>query len=171
VPIIRDERPEDAQGIRSLLEAVFPTTEEADLVDRLRRSCPDYLGLVAVEDGALVGHAVFTPVALQAEAGAIVGSGLAPLAVRADRQRRGIGSALVEEGLRRLRAVGSPFVVVLGHPTYYPRFGFVPASRLGVRCQWEQVPDDAFMILVLDPGEAPSIAGVARYRPEFDGTA
>jgi putative acetyltransferase len=171
VPIIRGERPEDAQGIRSLLEAVFPTTEEAELVDRLRRSCPDCLGLVAVEDDALVGHVVFTPVTLQTEAGVVEGSGLAPLAVRPDRQRRGIGTALVHAGLDHLRAAHCPFVVVLGHPTYYPRFGFVPASRLGVRCQWDQVPDDAFMILALAPDRVPASGGLAQYRPEFDGTA
>jgi putative acetyltransferase len=57
---------------------------------------------------------------------------------------------------------------VVGHPDYYPRFGFVRASRCGVRCQWDQVPDDAFMIMVLDPAAAPTLAGLARYRPEFD---
>ena len=73
---------------------------------------------------------------------------------------------LVTEGLRRLEARGCPFVMVIGHPTYYPRFGFVPASRHGITCEWD-VPDEAFMILVLQPALPPGISGLARYRKEF----
>jgi len=78
----------------------------------------------------------------------------------------GIGSQLVAEGIRGLKARGCPFVVVLGHPEFYPRFGFVPASRYGVECPWK-VPDDVFMLLPLDPTRFPGTSGVARYRDEF----
>jgi putative acetyltransferase len=75
---------------------------------------------------------------------------------------------MVAEGTRRMHERGCPFIVVLGHPEYYPRFGFERASRHGVRCQWPGVADEAFMLLVLDDAVAPRLAGVARYRPEFD---
>lgn len=164
---IRDEQPGDAPGIRLLLEAAFPSSVEADLVDRLRVSCPGQVSLVALEAGRIVGHILFTPVVIEAGAEPINGFGLAPMAVLPQYQRRGVGSALARAGIERLREAGCPFIVLVGHTEYYPRFGFVPASRHGVRCQWDQVPDEVFMILVLDSA-APIPAGTARYRPEFD---
>ena len=88
------------------------------------------------------------------------------MAVLPERQRQGIGSELVETGLAELRERDCPFVIVLGHPEYYPRFGFEPASRHGIKCEWE-VPDEAFMILVLDEVRMPEAGGRARYRAEF----
>jgi putative acetyltransferase len=88
------------------------------------------------------------------------------MAVLPGLQRQGIGSRLVAEGIAALRARGCPFVIVLGHPAYYPRFGFEPASRYGVRAQWA-VPDEAFMLLPLDRSRLTGIAGLARYRDEF----
>ena len=166
--IIRDEQPGDAPGIRVLLEAAFPSSVEADLVDRLRVSGPAQVSLVAVDAGHIVGHILFTPVIIEAGPESLNGFGLAPMAVLPQDQRRGVGAALVRAGLERLRQTGCPFVVVVGHAEYYPRFGFVSASRHGVRCQWDQVPDEAFMILVLDSAVAPKLTGLARYRPEFD---
>ncbi len=95
------------------------------------------------------------------------GMGLAPMAVLPEHQRDGIGARLVEEGVVRLERAGCPFVIVLGHPGYYPRFGFERASAHGIRCQWP-VPDEAFMIRVFSPLAMAGAAGVARYRPEFD---
>ena len=94
--------------------------------------------------------------------------GLAPMAVAPEHQRQGVGSALVERGLALLRERGCPFVIVLGHPTYYPRFGFVPASRSGLTCQWDGIPDDVFMAQILDAERMHGVAGAARYRDEFD---
>ena len=164
--IVRDEQPGDAPAIRRVLEAAFPTAVEADLVDKLRRTCPAPLSLVGVEEEQVVAHLLFTPVDIASDAGSVGGLGLGPLAVAPARQRAGIGTRLVVEGLERLRPLRAPFVVVLGHPEYYPRFGFVPASRHGVRSEWE-VADEVFMILVLDSSVADALAGVARYRPEF----
>jgi len=90
------------------------------------------------------------------------------MAVLPAHQGAGIGSQLVREGLKRLRAASTPFVIVLGHPAYYPRFGFKPASRHGIRCQWEGVPDQAFMILIFNEPVLQGVSGIARYREEFD---
>ncbi len=94
--------------------------------------------------------------------------GLAPIAVLPGLQRLGIGKALIEAGIDKIRASGEPFVLVLGHPGYYPTFGFVPASPFGIRCEYDGVPDEAFMILVLKDDTMAGISGVAKYRPEFD---
>ena len=94
--------------------------------------------------------------------------GLAPMAVLPERQRDGIGSALVEQGLRLLEDRACPFVIVIGHPDYYPRFGFELASKYDITCQWEGVPDEAFMILILDEAAMEGVAGLVRYRDEFN---
>ena len=166
--MIRDEAAGDAAAVRAVVEEAFASPLEAGIVDALRADCEDRLSLVAEEDGGIVGHILFTPVDIGAADGPLRGYGLAPMAVRTAWQRRGIGSALIAEGTRRLRESGAPFVFVIGHPAYYPRFGFERASRYGAGCQWPGIPDDAVMLLVLDPAVAPRLAGVARYRPEFD---
>ena len=91
----------------------------------------------------------------------------APMAVLPDRPRQGIGSRLVRRGLEILRERECPFVVVVGHPEYYPRFGFERASAHGLVSQWEGVPDDAFMALILDSEIMAGVTGIARYRAEF----
>ena len=167
---IRDETPEDAAGVRHVNETAFGQPAEAGLVEKLRQACTDRLSLVAVEDG-VVGHILFTPVVLESAGRRIVGMGLAPLAVRPDRQRQGIGSLLVRRGLDLLRERGCPFVVVVGHPEYYPRFGFERASAHGLLSQWEGMSDAVFMVLILDPAVMKAASGVARYRGEFDEVA
>lgn len=165
---IRDEGSEDAPAVRMVHEAAFPEVVEADLVDRLRANCQDRLSLVALDDDRVVGHILFTPAIIERSDGRLSGYGLAPMAVLPEFQRRGIGSALVRAGIERLRQSRCPFVIVVGHPEYYPRFGFVTASTHAVRCQWDGIRDEAFMVLVVDPSTAPHLAGLAKYRPEFD---
>jgi putative acetyltransferase len=97
--------------------------------------------------------------------------GLAPMAVLPDRQRQGIGSQLVRRGVDLLRERRCPFVVVVGHPEYYPRFGFEPASAHALVSQWDGMPDAAFMVLILDDHAMAGVRGVARYRGEFDEVA
>lgn len=163
---VRRERPDDASQVRRVNELAFGQPAEADLVARLRASCADSLSLVA-EDGGVVGHILFTPVVIEGAGRRVIGMGLAPMAVLPGRQRQGIGSQLVRRGLGVLRERGCPFVVVVGHPEYYPRFGFEPASLHGLRSQWEGVPDAAFMVSVLDGRAMEGASGVATYRAEF----
>lgn len=171
--VLRPELPSDTAAIHRVNAAAFETDAEARLVDALRAAGALTLSLVAVaEPGAtVVGHIAFSPVTVtrEGEAGAAVsGIGLAPMAVLPEVQRRGVGTRLVEEGLKRLRSMGHRFCVVLGHPGFYPRFGFVPASRHGLR--WEQpAADEAFQVLALSPGGLDGVAGVVRYRPELSG--
>lgn len=159
---IREERPADVDAIRRVNRAAFEQEQEGDLVDALRRGGAAMLSLVAVADGEVVGHVLYSPASI----GMPSGAALAPMAVLPDFQRQGIGTRLVETGNRMLKDSGCPFVIVVGHPHYYPRFGFVPARRLGITCEWE-VPDDVFMILVFDAVAMHGVSGLARYRDEF----
>lgn len=164
---IRAERPGDASRIRRVHLQAFETAVEADIVDTLRTACPEGLSLVAEVGGEVVGHILFTPAVIDTGARQLRGVGLAPVAVLPAYQGRGIGSCLVRAGIERVRAAGHPFVIVLGHPGYYPRFGFERASRYGIACEYAGVPDEAFMLLALDPESFENVSGVARYRPEF----
>ncbi|MCG7938943.1 MAG: N-acetyltransferase [Candidatus Thiodiazotropha lotti] len=163
---IRKEQAEDRDAIHQLNTIAFDNGPEAALVDKLRISCKDYLSFVAVEDGSVIGHILFTPANM--DDNSVDGMGLAPMAVLPSHQGEGIGSRLVRYGLDYLRETGCPFVIVLGHPDYYPRFGFELASKYQIHSQWEGVPDDAFMIAVFDREVLPKHGGVARYRDEFD---
>jgi putative acetyltransferase len=165
---IREEIPSDTTAVRIVLEEAFGQPAEANIVEKLRESCDELLALVAVEDEAVVGHILFSPVEAEGSDGVVRGMGLAPMAVTPECRRRGIGSALVEHGLVILRERDCPFVIVLGHPEYYPRFGFELASRHGLNSQWEGVPDEAFMVLVLNAGVLDGVRGVVKYRKEFD---
>lgn len=163
---IRSEAPGDEAAVRQVNLAAFPGPEEAEIVDRLRAACSDYTAFVAVDGEGVVGHILFTPVTL--EGAGPGGMGLAPMAVVPLRQGEGIGSMLVRHGLAHLKTAGCPFVLVLGHPEYYPRFGFQRASRWSIGCQWEGVPDEALMLLPFDEDVLPAEGGIARYRGEFD---
>jgi len=166
---IRPERPDDVAAVSRINRLAFGQPAEDDLVVRLRAADRAALSLVADEEtGRIVGHILFSPVRLDPEPPAPpVWWGLAPMAVLPARQREGIGSALVRAGLDRARAAGVTAVVVLGHPDYYPRFGFAPASRVRLRCVYD-APDDAFMAIELVPGGFGGHRGLVRYAPEFD---
>jgi putative acetyltransferase len=98
--------------------------------------------------------------------GNVIGAALGPMAVLPEFQHQGIGSKLIEAGNQKLKDVGCPFIVVVGHADYYPRFGFRPASKHGIKCEWH-VPDDVFMLLVLDEAQMAGVSGLAKYRHEF----
>jgi putative acetyltransferase len=163
---IREEQSEDIPVIREVNKRAFGQPQEADIVDELRRNCNDLLSLVAVAQDQVVGYILFSPATIESEDRIVRGVGLAPMAVLPEYQRKGVGAELIRTGITRLESKGCPFVIVLGHAEYYPRFGFETASRYGLRSEWD-VPDDAFMILILNKSEMQGISGLARYRPEF----
>lgn len=165
---IRQEQRDDIATVHTINEQAFGQPEEANIVDRLRESCEHLLSLVATRGEQTVGHILFSPVTIEDGGQTIEGMGLAPMAVLPEYQGQGIGTALVHAGLDALRDSGRSFVIVVGHPEYYPRFGFEVAAKHNIECQWEGVPDEAFMILVLDKFVMKGVSGVARYRDEFD---
>mgnify|MGYP000875696490 CR=1 FL=1 len=165
---VRTEQTGDVPSIRRVIEEAFGRTQEADVVEKLRATCAELLSLVAFIDDTLVGHVLFTPAVIETRDGTIEGMGMAPVSVLPDHQRRGVGYELIRTGLARLKAKGCPFVIVLGHPEYYPRYGFERASVHSIRSQWSDVPDEAFMILVMDKAALAGVSGVARYRSEWD---
>ncbi len=162
---IRDERPSDIDAIREVNRQAFNQEQEGRIVDALRERGGALLSLVAVANGLVVGHVMFSPLTV----GPAIGAGLGPLAVLPACQRQGIGTQLVERGLEQLKDSGCPFVVVIGHPTFYPRFGFRAAAGYGLTCEWD-VSADAFMVAVLRPEFTGSLVGLARYRSEFSSS-
>jgi len=162
---IRTAHSKDAAGIRAVNVSAFGTTAEADLVDTLCERAAPIISLVADDEGAIVGHILFTPVTLDTDRELKV-MGLAPMAVATSRQRQGIGAALVQAGLDECWQLGAAAVAVLGHAEYYPRFGFAPASKFGLMSQYD-VPDDVFMIVEGRRGALAGKHGLLRYHPAF----
>jgi putative acetyltransferase len=165
--LIRSEKEEDVAAVHALNTAAFASAAEADLVDALRQQAHPVVSLVAEDNGSMVGHILFSPIALSGHPGLRI-MGLAPMAVAPARQNQGIGSALVRAGLERCRELGFGAVVVLGHPRYYPRFGFCPAARFGLRCEYD-APDEAFMAVELQPRYLRGKSGTVRYHVAFNG--
>jgi putative acetyltransferase len=159
---VRLEAPADHEAIHVVHAASFPTAGEARLVDALRSAGRLHVSLVAVEQGEVIGHVAFSPVSVL---GAPLGVGLAPVAVLPAFRRRGIAEQLIREGLIACEQLGHGFVVVLGAPSYYRRFGFLPASRWGLRDEYGG--GDAFQALELRQGGIPAGGGAVRYAPEF----
>jgi putative acetyltransferase len=164
---VRPETDADRAAVRAVNEAAFETPAEADLVEALRGSGVSLVSLVAEADGEIIGHILFSPVSLSDHVNLNL-MGLGPMAVVPDRQRKGVGSALVRQGLMCCKDLGARAVVVVGHPEYYPRFGFAPASRYALRCEYD-VPDDVFMVAELEAGALNGASGVVRYHDAFAG--
>ena len=160
--IVRPERRGDIDAIRAVHDAAFGGQNEGRLVDALRAAGKLVVSLVAERDGEVVGHIGFSPVT---SAAAARGFGLAPLAVRPDAQRLGVGGMLVVEGLAAAARSGCEFVVVLGDPRYYGRFGFRPAAPRGLADEFGG--GDAFQVIELRTGAIPQGVGLVRYAPEF----
>jgi len=159
---IREELPDDIPSIYDVNNRAFGHTQEAHIVDALRSNGAVLLSLVATLNGHVAGHILYSPASVEATAGAALG----PMAVLPAHQRHGIGTKLVEAGNRYMKDAGWPFIIVLGHPHFYPRFGFRPGSTRGITCEWD-VPDDVFMLLVLDEQKMQNVSGLAKYRDEF----
>ena len=163
---IRVEQPGDVEAVRRVNVAAFGREGEANLVDRLRGIALT-LSLVAVDSEQLVGHIFFSPVTIDGDCPNVLILGLAPVAVLPNYQRQGIGSLLIQHGLQACTEAGCQAVVVLGHPDYYPRFGFAPAKTKGLGCKYP-VPDEAFMVLELETGALEGCTGTVKYRSEFN---
>jgi putative acetyltransferase len=163
--IVRPEQERDQSTVHSVTSSAFGTEAEADLVDVLRVEAQGVVSLVAELAGVVVGHIMFSPVSLSG-CPALAVMGLGPMSVAPAHRRIGIGTALVREGLVRCRQEGAVAVVVLGHPGYYPRFGFSPASRFGIDSEYD-VPDNVFMAIELAPGALDGTTGRIRYHLAF----
>jgi putative acetyltransferase len=160
---VRLESPKDVQAIYQLNLAAFGRTGEGDLVQALRRSAKPFFSFVAEYNQEVVGHVAFSPVTI---GGVHHGLGLAPMAVLPFRQRRGIGTALIKASLQSSREKQCQWLVVLGHPSYYPRFGFRPAHEHGIICEYRASPE-AFIVLGLVPNAPEKVTGIACYHSAF----
>ena len=168
---VRVEREDEAEAIARVIRAAFGGEEEVVLVERVRASEGFFprLSWVAEVDGEVVGHSLLSRAHLRTEAGREPILALAPVAVSPPHQRGGIGTALVREGLVEAERLGERLVVVLGHAAYYPRFGFVRASTMGISSPFEGA-DESFMALALR-GDAARWKGLVEYPPAFDVAA
>jgi putative acetyltransferase len=163
--IIREESSEDHEAVFDINTTAFPSPAEAELVDVLRAQADPILSLVACAGELVVGHILFTPVTLSGHPELQL-LGLAPMAVSPERQNTGIGRRLVRAGLERCRGLRAQAVVVLGHPKFYSRFGFEPASRFAIDSDYD-VPDEVFMAQELFPGVLQDVAGRISYHAAF----
>ena len=161
---IREETSNDRDAIRALNDLAFGGEEEGRLVDRLREEGLVISSLVAVENDEVVGHILFGELPIETDGKAVRGASLAPMAVRPDRQRRGIGSALIRKGLEACRERGVDVVIVVGHPAYYPRFGFSAEKAKGLRAPFR---GEAFMALELTPDVLAGVRAKVRYPAAF----
>ncbi len=161
---IRPAAAEDAAGIRNVHFAAFPTTVEADLVERLQRDGDGVISIVACEDGAVVGHVLFSRMRVEAEGRKVEALGLAPVAVLPDRHRQGIGTELIEAGLRNAAALRTELVFVLGEPEYYGRFGFAARTARPFASPYAG-PYFQAKVMAAD-FELPAV-GTAEYAPAF----
>jgi putative acetyltransferase len=173
----RLEEEGDQEAVYAVNSAAFETNAEADLVNKLRAHDGPFVSLIAEIDEAIVGHIMFSPVELEEsvesrerfrlpeEVDPVI-YGLGPMAVGPGSQRRGIGSALVLAGLERCIDLEIDAIVVLGHPKFYPRFGFVPASEFGLTCEFD-VPNDVFMAMELTPDSLKKPDGTVHYNSLF----
>ncbi|MFD7026689.1 GNAT family N-acetyltransferase [Streptomyces sp. NPDC059917] len=160
----RPEVPSDAAAVRAVNLAAFESPLEADLVDALRLDdawLPGLSYVTEAPDGSIASHVLLTRCTVDG-APALA---LAPVATSPALQRSGAGSAVIRAVLAAARERAESLVLVLGHPAYYPRFGFVPASRFGIRAPFD-VPDDAMMALVLDDS-VPVPMGTITYPAPF----
>ena len=164
--IIRNENIEDQEAVREINLNAFPTDVEATLVDKLRSSM-DTISLVAIQEDKVVGHILFSPLTIENDEETFEALILAPIAVLPEYQKQGIGSKLVENGIIECRNQDHSLIVLVGHPEYYPRFGFISAEQNGIEHPFE-VPEDVFMVYELVPGALKKVNGVLKYSEPFE---
>lgn len=164
--IIRNEKIEDHEAVREVNLKAFPTDVEATLVEKLRSSM-DVISIVAVQDDKVVGHILFSPLTIEKDEESFSALILAPVAVLPEYQKQGIGSKLVENGIIECKNQGHSVITLVGHPEFYPRFGFKSAEACGIEHPFE-VPSDVFMVYELEPDILNRINGVLKYSPAFE---
>lgn len=161
---IREARATDAVNVRRVVESAFGRADEANLVEQLAEDNLGIVSLVAIDEGRIVGHAMFSRVWIGDMPVSVVAS-LAPVSVLPDRQRHGIGSALILRGIEHCRKTAWPAVIVVGHTAYYPRFGFSSAAVAHLDSPYA---GEHFMGLDLRPGFLAKLKGRVRYPAAFD---
>jgi len=162
---IREERADDLTSICDVVMLAFDRNLEADLVNTLPKAGAVTLSLVAIAQDETIGHILFSPGTIESDNISEPAVAWGPVAVLPERQHLGRGSALVTRGLEESQRKGYSVAFLLGHPEYYPRFGFVPSSTKEITCKFAD--GDAFMVGELRPGGLQGVNGFARYRPEF----
>ncbi|MEE8257558.1 MAG: N-acetyltransferase [Acidobacteriota bacterium] len=177
---VRAETAKDYAAVQEVNKLAFGGEGESRLVEALRKS-PRFrpqLSLVALRDQEIVGYILFSPAVIEGaiekeqEAGEndVPVLVLGPMAVLPEYQRQGIGSQLVRHGLVECKRLGFGIVILVGHPGFYPRFGFMPARAKGLECIYK-VSNEAFMVAELVPGALKGVRGMVRYPVEFDAVA
>jgi putative acetyltransferase len=164
---IRPLRAADADAADRVIERAFGRRAEADLVRALRAEEPALVELVAEAEGRVIGHVSFSPVRADRLAPGVVAFGLAPVSVEPDLQRSGAGGKLIRAGFDACRERGVGVIFVLGHASYYPRFGFTPALARGFRYRSADF-DRSFFVHELAPGAADGGGGLVHFHPAFD---
>jgi putative acetyltransferase len=159
---IRPETASDSERIANVHRTAFPSPDEATLVDKLRGEGNLIISLVAEDEDLIAGHIAFSPVTIDGKPG---GLGLAPVAVLPEHQQKGIGSDLIRAGIEKANELGVGYLVVLGHRSYYPRFGFETASKWNLANEYDA--NDAFMAMELQPGSIPADGGLVKYGAAF----
>jgi len=171
---IREDSPLDFASVQRVVTESFTTSPhgyhgEADLVARLRANCNHVLSLVAMDEQELIGHVLFSSVQIRTASMTIEGSGLAPVSVQPARQRTGVGTALINAGLEQLESNHIPFVVVIGDPAYYGRFGFQAAADFQLNHTFDGIPQEYLMVRWLQPGVVGMLSGgTVHYHGEFN---
>jgi putative acetyltransferase len=163
--LIRAEEQRDWAAVHAVHVSAFETPAEANLVDALRDNADPLVSIIAEDNGVIVGHIMFSPVSLSGHPELSI-MGLAPMAVAPEHQRKGIGAALVRAGLEDCKQLGFGAVVVLGHPAYYPRFGFSSSARFGIGCEYN-VSEEVFMVVELQAGFLEGASGKIKYHTVF----
>jgi len=171
---IRKETPEDYLWVIELTDRAFETLEisnhnEGKLVDNLRKASTfiEELSLVAEFDGKVVGHILFTPIVIDNSVQQFHSLVLAPVSVLPEFQKMGIGGQLIVTGHQKAKELGFQSSILLGHPEYYPRFGYKPASTWGIKTHFELPSDDVFMAVELTEGALSNVSGMVIFPPEF----
>lgn len=169
--ILREETPKDFKDIFEVNKIAFGQENEAKLIETLRNNTKVFipeLSIVAIENNKIVGHILFTKINIKDDKGNLNESlGLAPMAVRPEFQKKGIGKQLILKGIETAKELGFKSVIVLGHKTYYPKFGFEPAEKWNIKAPFD-IPSNAFMAIELQKDGLKNISGTVIYPKEFE---